>query len=88
MLAVCATPHLAWPEEQPLIDMGHSEDYELSIRQQPRDALLAQDGKEKSESRSNAVRNARIDASFAGRKPVDPPPVVQVSVRDAADPTR
>ncbi|PNS16657.1 hypothetical protein CAC42_4621 [Sphaceloma murrayae] len=47
-----------------------SEDYELKIRQQPRDALLAQDGKEKS------------------RKPIDPPPIVEVNVREAADPIR
>ncbi|KAG8630744.1 hypothetical protein KVT40_002363 [Elsinoe batatas] len=47
-----------------------SEDYDLKIRQQPRVALLAQDGKEKS------------------RKPIDPPPIVEVNVREAADPTR
>lgn len=47
-----------------------SEDYDIKIRQQPRDALLAQDGKEKA------------------RKPVDPPPIVEVNVRDAADPIR
>ncbi|TKX20564.1 hypothetical protein C1H76_7375 [Elsinoe australis] len=47
-----------------------SEDYELKIRQQPRDALLAQDGKEKS------------------RKPIDPPPIVEVNVRETADPIR
>ncbi|KAG8626364.1 hypothetical protein KVT40_005309 [Elsinoe batatas] len=47
-----------------------SEDYDLKIRQQPRDALLAQDGKEKS------------------RKPIDPPPIVEVNVREAADPIR
>ncbi|KAF2153871.1 hypothetical protein K461DRAFT_266973 [Myriangium duriaei CBS 260.36] len=47
-----------------------SEDYDIKIRQQPRDALLAQDGKEKA------------------RKPVDPPPIVEVNVREGADPIR
>ncbi|KAF2237201.1 hypothetical protein EV356DRAFT_511918 [Viridothelium virens] len=45
-----------------------SGDYELRIRQQPREALVAQDGKGKA------------------RKPVDPPPIIQVSVREDADP--
>jgi len=50
MLAVCATPRHYWPtQEKELIEMAPSEDYDLIIRQQPRDALLAQDGKEKSE---------------------------------------
>jgi len=50
MAVLCARP---WPlhgrETQELICLSHSEDYALKIRQQPRDALLAQDGKEKSE---------------------------------------
>jgi len=50
MAVLCARP---WPlherEMQELICLSHSEDYALKIRQQPRDALLAQDGKEKSE---------------------------------------
>jgi len=50
MLAVCATPRNYWSnQEKELIEMAPSEDYDLIIRQQPRDALLAQDGKEKSE---------------------------------------
>ncbi|KAF2271591.1 uncharacterized protein EI97DRAFT_387518 [Westerdykella ornata] len=45
-----------------------SGDIILSVRQQPKEALQAADGKEK------------------GRKPVDPPPVVQLKVRHSADP--
>lgn len=45
-----------------------SEDYVLKVRQQPRDGLLAQDGKEKN------------------RKPIDPPPFIELTVKDGADP--
>lgn len=45
-----------------------AEDYVLTVRQQPRDGLVAQEGKEKS------------------RKPIDPPPFVELTVRDGADP--
>ncbi|KAI9692390.1 MAG: hypothetical protein M1822_006621 [Bathelium mastoideum] len=47
-----------------------SGDYDLKIRQQPREALVAQDGKGKA------------------RKPVDPPPIIQVSVREDVDPSQ
>ena len=41
-----------------------SEDYEVKIRQQPRDALLAQDGKEKGKSTSiNADEDAKLTDS-------------------------
>ncbi|EKG13462.1 Velvet factor [Macrophomina phaseolina MS6] len=45
-----------------------SNDVELVIRQQPKEALVTIDGKEKA------------------RKPVDPPPIIQLKVRSQADP--
>lgn len=45
-----------------------SNDVSLSIRQQPREALVTVDGKEKA------------------RKPVDPPPIIQLKVKQHADP--
>ncbi|KAF2749426.1 hypothetical protein M011DRAFT_456897 [Sporormia fimetaria CBS 119925] len=46
----------------------NSGDIFLEVRQQPKEALQAADGKEK------------------GRKPVDPPPVVQLKIKHSADP--
>lgn len=45
-----------------------SADVELHIRQQPKEALVTVDGKEKA------------------RKPVDPPPIIQLKVKSQADP--
>ncbi|KAF2841847.1 hypothetical protein M501DRAFT_355104 [Patellaria atrata CBS 101060] len=47
-----------------------SEDVELSIRQHPKEALLAVTGKEKF------------------RKPVDPPPILQLKVKPGVDPSQ
>ena len=41
-------------KDKRLMMLTPSEDYGLKIRQQPKDALLAQDGKEKSESAANS----------------------------------
>ncbi|KAL2349803.1 velvet factor-domain-containing protein [Cryomyces antarcticus] len=50
--------------------LAPSDDYQLEIRQQPKEALQTLDGKEKV------------------RKPVDPPPIVQLRVRGNADPSQ
>jgi len=47
-----------------------SDDVELIIRQQPREGLIALDGKEKT------------------RKPIDPPPFVEIKVKPPSDPNR
>lgn len=66
----------------------NSADFELTIRQQPERARVA-GGKEK--GRSSYLTVHRICqrkegqtglTSLAERKPVDPPPIVQLSVRD------
>ncbi|KAK8214016.1 velvet factor-domain-containing protein [Phyllosticta capitalensis] len=49
-------------------DSQPSNDVELRIRQQPKEALVTVDGKEKN------------------RKPVDPPPIVQLNVKQMSDP--
>ncbi|KAI5238014.1 hypothetical protein E4T43_07746 [Aureobasidium subglaciale] len=48
--------------------LSHSGDYELVVRQQPKEALVTQPGKEKN------------------RKPVDPPPIIELKVTSNADP--
>lgn len=47
-----------------------SHDIDLKLRQEPREALVTTEGKEKA------------------RKPVDPPPIIQLSVRPTADPSQ
>jgi hypothetical protein len=47
-----------------------SSDVNLIIRQQPKEALITADGKEKA------------------RKPVDPPPIIQLTVRPQAEPSQ
>ncbi|GAB7353765.1 hypothetical protein MBLNU459_g4155t1 [Dothideomycetes sp. NU459] len=50
--------------------LSHSGDYELVVRQQPKEALVTQAGKEKN------------------RKPIDPPPIVELKVTPSKDPIR
>ena len=39
-------------------------------------------------TRSRDLTRSGTDALFAARKPVDPPPIIEVTVREAADPVR
>ncbi|KAL1297388.1 hypothetical protein AAFC00_004925 [Neodothiora populina] len=57
-------------QDNPLMMLIYSGDYELIVRQQPKEALVAQPGKEKN------------------RKPIDPPPIVQLQVPEVKDPIR
>lgn len=69
----------------------YSGDYELVVRQQPREALITQQGKEKSEySRLKFIISycfTNRDCT-ADRKPIDPPPIVQIRVPETRDPIR
>ncbi|KAL0256455.1 hypothetical protein SLS55_008850 [Diplodia seriata] len=56
----------------PADDVQLSADVDLVIRQQPKEALVTVDGKEK--------------ANATARKPVDPPPIIQLKVKANADP--
>ncbi|KAF2800657.1 hypothetical protein K505DRAFT_320310 [Melanomma pulvis-pyrius CBS 109.77] len=59
--------------QQPGVSSGshlRSQDITLILRQQPKEALVTADGKEKA------------------RKPVDPPPIIQVTVKPSADPSQ
>ncbi|OJD40524.1 velvet factor [Diplodia corticola] len=56
----------------PADDVQLSADVELVIRQQPKEALVTVEGKEK--------------ANATARKPVDPPPIIQLKVKQNADP--
>lgn len=59
-----------------------SSDFELTIRQQPDRARVA-GGKEKGTLPGSARGNQpSVDVVDAERKPVDPPPIVQLRVRD------
>lgn len=73
-----------------LMSLIYSGDYELIVRQQPREALLAQSGKEKSKCRSQSLVMARkTDRNgLEDRKPIDPPPIVQLKVPEIKDPIR
>lgn len=81
-------------QDNPLMSFISSGDYELTVRQQPREALVTQAGKEKSECMIMR-RNARSlpgdladKTCFPDRKPIDPPPIVQLKVPDVKDPIR
>lgn len=77
--------------------MTDAGDYELTIRQSPIRARLA-GGKEKGRVASVSLRVlfqiGHANADDAGiipsleRKPVDPPPIIQLRVRDECDPTQ
>jgi len=61
---------------------------ELEIRQQPKEALVTVDGKEKGQFVSCAIYVIlqRVLSRLVVRKPVDPPPIVQLRVNAVADP--
>lgn len=63
----------------------YSRDLHLKIRQQPKEALVAVEGKEKGRSLPSIARTRATDGSL-GRKPVDPPPFVQLMVNHSSDP--
>lgn len=88
MTAICAKPRRWTSKDKRLMMNFSSEDYDIKIRQQPKDALLAQDGKEKSEQKASRRRLAKTDKIRKDRKPVDPPPIIEVNVRQEADPIR
>lgn len=63
----------------------HSEDYELTIRQRPERARVA-GVKEKGKCSSKfcyILSNEPLD-----RKPVDPPPIIQLTIKDDSDPAQ
>lgn len=63
-----------------------SDDYTLTIRQGPERARVA-DKKEKGERELLATYLAGVDLVLE-RKPVDPPPIVQLHIRDPTDPAQ
>ncbi|KAF2136172.1 uncharacterized protein K452DRAFT_140420 [Aplosporella prunicola CBS 121167] len=70
-------------------DVQISGDVTLSIRQQPKEALVCQDGKEKSKCLPQCASRQQHQLTAAmllARKPVDPPPILQLKIRASADP--
>lgn len=65
-----------------------SDDYVLTIRQAPERAKVA-GTKEKGMMTVGAETwSAHADAANIDRKPVDPPPIIQLQIRDATDPAQ
>ena len=60
------------------------EDVSLVIRQQPAEALIAIDGKEK----GNTFPSPRTKLTRPARKPLDPAPIVELRVAQKADPPK
>ncbi|KAL8979395.1 MAG: hypothetical protein Q9205_005260 [Flavoplaca limonia] len=63
-----------------------SDDYTLTIRQGPDRAKVA-DKKDKGRQPSSVICLSDVDL-LPERKPVDPPPIVQLHIRDPADPAQ
>jgi hypothetical protein len=55
----------------------------LWIRQDPEEALVCAEGKEKSKQ---ASLGPPAKLTVAVRKPVDPPPIIQLKIKPDADP--
>ncbi|KAI9758850.1 MAG: hypothetical protein M4579_002796 [Chaenotheca gracillima] len=71
--------------------MTPSEDYKLIIRQGPiraRVAGLKEKGASEIASASRTHGRALIDRGATDRKPVDPPPIVQLKINDTSDPAQ
>lgn len=67
--------------------LWHSNAVQLIIRQQPECALLTQENKEKGKQRHSRLCALTIVADIkTGRKPIDPPPIVQMLVDRSCDP--
>lgn len=67
-----------------------SDDYNLIIRQGPERAKVA-GPKEKGRKNIEAIpcRHLLIDfAASLDRKPIDPPPIIQLQIRDLSDPAQ
>lgn len=68
-----------------------SQDITLHLRQQPKEALVTTEGKEKGESAPLLIplpcfASLCTDPPPPARKPVDPPPIIQLTVGHNADP--
>ena len=64
--------------------MLRSEGISLFVKQQPLQALVTNDNKEKSMSTFQQICHAMLTCQIA-RKAVDPPPIVQLKVHDGYD---
>lgn len=68
-----------------------SDDYVLTIRQAPERAKVA-GTKEKGMTMMmmtvGELASTHADATNIDRKPVDPPPIIQLQIRDATDPAQ
>lgn len=68
--------------------MAHSRYVTLDVRQQPVHALVTQESKEKGLSKQfQSLLACALLTVWTGRKPVDPPPIVEMRVDHGADPT-
>jgi hypothetical protein len=65
--------------------MTSSSHVSLKVRQQPLSALVTLDGKEKSKLSTRKTTESFTDLPTA-RKPIDPPPIVEIKVRSDMDP--
>lgn len=68
-------------------DDATSHDVDLVIRQEPKEALVTTEGKEKGEHPPMSVARPPLIPPTA-RKPVDPPPIVEIRVRTSVDPSQ
>lgn len=66
--------------------MTSSSHVSLKVRQQPLSALVTLDGKEKSTSSTPKKATGSLTDLLTARKPIDPPPIVEIKVRSDMDP--
>lgn len=77
------------PGNNELMKMACSSSVSLYVRQQPKEALVTVDGKEKCMSTTNPRARERVAADIlTARKPIDPPPIIQIEVRPDVDPQK